>query len=136
MKKTQAVLSNVTAKSNVLCLFTVGEQRKPLIHKAFRYPCSLFSIFTNINKKININNIYREKSQKWTNWEQKCRKTLIYKGFECSLGGEHKREQDDVFLKHPVLDSLGGKMFIETSEGLRNVSYLGLVAYLKQSKNS
>ena len=39
------------AKSNVLCLFTVGEQRKPLIHKAFRYPCSLFFIFTNINKK-------------------------------------------------------------------------------------
>lgn len=49
---------------------------------------------------------------------------MIYKGFECSLGGEHKREQDDVFLKHPILDSLGGKMFIETSEGLRNVSYL------------
>lgn len=49
---------------------------------------------------------------------------MIYKGFECSLGGEHKREQDEVVLTDHVLDSLGGKMFIETSEGLRNVSYL------------
>lgn len=40
------------------------------------------------------------------------------------MGGEHKREQDEVVLTDNVLDSLGGKMFIETSEGLRNVSYL------------
>ena len=53
---------------------------------------------------------------------------MIYKGFERSLGGEHKREQDDVFSKHPILDSLGGKMFIETEDGLRNISYLKKVA--------
>lgn len=53
---------------------------------------------------------------------------MICKGFECSLGGEHKREQDEVVLTDHVLDSLGGKMFIETEDGLRNISYLKEVA--------